>query len=282
MKTLKTIYAFIISLFTFSVNEVTGANMNDILDELNSSFDKMNFDGSFDSRSEQNNFNLRVAKALKGNQLGAIMTSRPPMATGDSSAVAQGLIASSKGDLNITVERKSINIDAKLPYVLFGSNDFSAGYLSTLAGYLPAGVAVAVSTSAGKVIFTYTQGANVDVIEVAFTGNSNYVSFLQSMNQTYFKTRYVLYSISNVTFLDQFFEVVSFGVLTSLGMKNANQLSPNSRKLPSDFQDDRVNLIFPEQSVNPDFSFVQNFSKHVMVINWDVFMSDKVSLNAKL
>ena len=102
------------------------------------------------------------------------------------------------------------------------------------------------------------------------------------MNQNYFKTKYVLYTISDATQKSQYFQMLTFGKLGSLGAKDANQLNVNSRIMTWDFQPDRANLLFPEQQVNADFSFVQgmiavaNFS-----ISFNVFMSDRENLNAK-
>lgn len=282
---MKKLFAIIVSLFAMLIGNTKNAvhfhaDDDSILDELQESFETMNFDGNFDSKKEQGMFNLRVQKVMNQIKTGSI---RVPIASGGSdyganSAVAQGLIASSKGDLNLIVTRKSTNIDGKLPYALFGTNDFDAGYISTLKGFdLPVGTTFAVSQNAGKVVFTYTQGANVDVIEVEFQGLNNYVSFLKGLNTTFFKTRYILYSIGDATQTSQLFNIINFGDISDLAKKAGNQLSPNSRKLPSDNLSDRVNLIFPETEINPDFSFVQQFNRTTMSISWDVFMSARYS-----
>jgi len=280
---MKKLFSFLIMFFSFSWLTAKEKNIcfhaeDDILDELEESFDTMNFDGSFDTKEDQRNFNLRVSQYVQKAMQGKVPIASGGSDYGANSAVAQGLIAGSVGDLNITVTRKSINIDGKLPYALFGTNDYDAGYISTLTGFaLPVGTTVAISQASGKVIFTYTQGVNVDTIEVEFQGLNNYVSFLKGLNTTFFKTRYILYSIGDATETSQLFNIISFGDISDLAMKKGNQLSPNSRKLPSDNLSDRVNLIFPETEINPDFSFVQQFNKKVMSVQWDVFMSNRYS-----
>lgn len=196
------------------------------------------------------------------------------------------LVLSSKGDLNLTVTRVGVNINAPLPFVLFGAADYTAGYVSTFNGLLqalPAGVTVAVSRSAtGDVVFTYTdEDENSDTITVNNLGNINYAAFLAGMNQNYFKTKYMLVSISDETYnLTQFAQPLFYGLLSSLGNKQANQLVFRSRTNSWQFRKDRVEVVMPEQSIVPDFSFamsivpVNNFS-----IGFDIFMSERANLN---
>lgn len=204
---------------------------------------------------------------------------------GDNSAAISAIIANSKGDLNLTVTRGSANINSPLPFVLFGSNDFDAGYISTLASFmsnLPAGTTVAVSVSStGNVVFTYTNGANVDVITVSNLGNINYRSFLSSMDNNYFATKYFLASISDETYnLVQYAQPLFFGLLSALGMTKANQLVFRSRTNSWQYRKDRVEVVLPEQTITPDFSFamsivaVANFS-----MGFDFFMSQRVNMN---
>ena len=193
-----------------------------------------------------------------------------------------GLITGSKGDLNLTVKRNSINIEAPLPFVLFGLNDFQAKYVSTLKGFLPSGVTVTVASDAdGNVVFTYTSGLDVDTITVSFSGANNYTSFLQAMNQNYFKTKYMLVSISDeAQRLAAFSQTLNYGVLSALGAKAANQLMLRSRIMTWDFQKDRVNVLMPEQKVTADFGFVMNMiAVDEFTMGFDVYMSDRVNLN---
>lgn len=201
-------------------------------------------------------------------------------------ATIAALISESKGDLNITVTRTGANIDAPLPFVLFGSNDFTAGYASTLPGLmsgLPTGTAVAVSSAAnGDILFTYTNSDGTDVVKVSNVGNLNMKSFLASMTNNYFSTKYFLCSISNEDYnLQQYAQPLFFGLLSALGMSQANQLIFRSRTNSWQYRKDRVEVVLPEQKIVPDFSFamsiipVDGFS-----IGFDFFMSKRTNLNA--
>lgn len=241
---------------------------SDILDELTDDFEESNFE----NLSNPSGARLSAAVNRDGviKHTGAI--GRP--------GFIPALIAQSKGDLNITVTRTGVTIAQNLPYVVFGLNDYASGYASTLAGFLPSGVTVAVTVnSVGSVVFTYTSGLNSDTITVANIGNNNYISFLQSMNQNRFKTKYMLYTISAAQ-PTQFNQMLNYGLLSSLGAKNSNQLLLNSRILPDQYLTDRVNVLMPEQEVTPDFSFVQNMIQvSGLVVGYNIFMSERLNSN---
>ncbi len=198
------------------------------------------------------------------------------------------IIQDSVGDLNLTITRVSANINQNLPFILFGAADYTAGYISTFNGLLtglPGTISVAVSYSnlTGNVIFTYTDSDSEasDTITVSNLGNINYAAFLASMNQNYFKTRYMLISISDENYnLTQFAQPLFYGELSSLGNKQANQLVFRSRTNSWQFRKDRVEVVMPEQKIVPSFSFamsiipVASFS-----IGFDIFMSDRANLN---
>jgi hypothetical protein len=194
------------------------------------------------------------------------------------------MMTTSKGDLNITVTRATANIASPLPYILFGLNGFNSSYISTLRDYLPSGTTVAATVDAatGDVLLTFTSGANVDIVRLSLTGSLiSYSEFLQSMNTNFFKTRYIRQEYPNTsTLLTAVSQPINFGLLSALGMKNANNLLPRSRRLNDDYQTFIINLFLAEQKVTSDFSFVQNIIAVAdYTIAWDVFMSDRVNLN---
>lgn len=193
------------------------------------------------------------------------------------------IIMESAGDLNITVTRSGVTIDEPLPFVLFGLNDLNAGYFSTLSGFLPAGVTVGVSTSAtGDIILTYTSGENVDTVTISFVGKTNYSSFLNALNQNFFKTKYIQYTISDETKVDQYNEMLNFGELSALGAARANQLLPRTRRRATDFVKDIIEILLPEQSVTPDFSIVQNIiAVDGFTIGFNVYMSTRLNANKR-
>lgn len=203
-----------------------------------------------------------------------------------SKAFINHLMTTSKGDLNLTITRQTSAIAFPLPYILFDLNGFLSSYISTIKSYLPAGVTMVASTDAptGDVLLTYTQGANVDIIRISLTGSQiSYSEFLQSMNSNFFKTQYIRQEYqNNANLLLSVSQTINFGLLSALGMKNANNLLPRSRRLNDDYQTFIINLFLPEQKITSDFSFVQNAIVDVnnpVVIAWDVFMSERTNLN---
>jgi hypothetical protein len=193
----------------------------------------------------------------------------------------------SVGDLNITITRETSKVPFNLPYILFDLNGYSSNYISTIRQYLPGGVTMTASAdpATGDVLLTYTDGVNTDIVRISLTGSQiSYSEFLQSMNQNFFKTHYVRQEYQNDnTLLLQVSQTIRFGLLSSLGMKNANNLLPRSRRLNSDYQTNIINLFLPEQQITADFSFVQNIIRSgvdaPVVLAWDIFMSERTNMN---
>lgn len=196
------------------------------------------------------------------------------------------MMTQSKGDLNITVTRETVLINANLPLVLFGLQGFQSSYNSIIKQYLPNNVTLVASTDPnnGDVLLTYTNsvGPVSDIIRISLTGSQiSYSEFLQSMNQNYFSTRYIRQEYVNDShLLSAVSQTINFGLLSSLGMKNQNSLLPRSRRLNSDYQTFIINLFLPEQKITSDFSFVQQMVPFAgQVIAYDVFMSGRKNLN---
>jgi hypothetical protein len=204
-----------------------------------------------------------------------------------SKAFINHLMTTSKGDLNITVTRETSKINANLPYILFDLNGYTSAYVSTMKQYLPSGTTMtaAPDPANGDILLTYTNGGNVDIVRISLTGSQiSYSEFLQSMNQNFFKTQYIRQEYqNNASLLLQVSQTINFGLLSSLGMNNKNNLLPRSRRLNDDYQTFIINLFLPEQKITSDFSFVQNIIKSAdetpVVIAWDVFMSERINLN---
>lgn len=194
----------------------------------------------------------------------------------------------SVGDLNITITRQTSKIPFALPYILFDLNGYSSNYISTIRQYLPAGVTMVASAdpATGDVLLTYTDGGgNTDIVRISLTGSQiSYSEFLQSMNQNFFKTHYVRQEYQNdAQLLLAVSQTIRFGLLSSLGMKNANNLLPRSRRLNSDYQTNIINLFLPTQQITADFSFVQNIIQGIgetpVIYAWDIFMSERTNMN---
>lgn len=200
-----------------------------------------------------------------------------------SNATITALIVHSFGDLNIVVKRNSTNIALDLPYVLFAANDVESNFISTLRGSIPAGVTLVVTRGAtGAIRMTYTQtaGGAIDTIDISLLSvNTTYSAFLNAMSQNYFKTKYILYTISDVTQQTQFRRLVTFGDNSALGGASSNQLSLDSRIMTWDFKSDRVNMLIPEQKITAQFAFVQLATQNTQEIGWNIFMSERKNLN---
>lgn len=206
-----------------------------------------------------------------------------PMNNKYSSSIDQ-LIAESMGDLDLTITRDGATIDLSLPFVIFGFNDFASNYVSTLKNFVPAGVTLAVTTdpTTGNVIFTYKQGDNVDTITIGFQGTNNYASFLQSMNQNKFSTKYIQYTISDETKLIQYNEMLTYGLISSLGATRDNQLLPRTRRRATDFAKDIIEIVMPEQIITPAYSIVQNIiAVDGFQIGMNIFMATRQDLNQR-
>lgn len=203
-----------------------------------------------------------------------------------SKAFINHLMTTSKGDLNITVTRETSKIAQNLPYILFDLNGYTSAYVSTMKQYLPSGVTMTAGPdpATGDVLLTYTDGGgNTDIVRISLTGSQiSYSEFLQSMNQNFFKTQYIRQEYQNDNnLLLAVSQTINFGLLSSLGMNNKNNLLPRSRRLNDDYQTFIINLFLPEQKITADFSFVQNIirGEQPVVIAWDVFMSERLNLN---
>lgn len=194
------------------------------------------------------------------------------------------MMTQSKGDLNITATRETHAIASPLPLILFGLQGFQSSYASIIKQYLPSGVVMVASTDTnGDVLLTFTAaGPLVDIIRITLTGSQiSYSEFLQSMNQNFFKTRYIRQEyVNDSNLLSAVSQTINFGLLSALGAKAQNSLLPRSRRLNSDYQTFIVNLFLPEQKITSDFSFVQNMIPQTgQTIAYDVFMADRTNLN---
>lgn len=201
-----------------------------------------------------------------------------------SGAFVDNLIAESRGDLNITVIRQSINLAFNLPYILFGLNGFQSSFISTIRPYLPAGVTMSASSDAatGDMLLTYTDGVNTDIVRITLTGSQiSYMEFLENMNSNFFKTKYIRQEYpNNKNLLNAVSQSINFGLLSALGARSANNLLPRARRKTSDFNTFIVDLFMSEQKITSDFSFVQKITQDAdAVIAWDVVMSHRVNLN---
>lgn len=272
------------------------------LQSMNEDFES-NFEGDFDLSPET----MRVVKTLPATEQKKIIKANAVAAariSGNSgmgagvltkgisgaapSSVVDALVASSVGDLNLTVKRVGVNIDFPLPYIIFGANDRTADYASTLPNLMgpllafsPTVTVEVTKTTAGGITFEYTLGENSDTVTVTALGNINYQAFLASQQNNFFKTRYMLVSISDENYnTQQFAQPILYGNLSALGKNDSNQLILRSRTNSWMFRRDRVEVVMQEQSVVPDFSIASSMiAVNNLEVGYDIFMSFRVNNN---
>jgi len=268
-----------------------------LLNGAGGDFSRSNFEESFNLATGTGSKAVQVIGKLPQHEQAVIMNAMRQASSGNNNGITRkigdapstdeihSLISNSVGDLNLTVTRVGINVLAPLPFILFGANDSTANYVSTLNGLLnnlPVGTTLVVTTStAGDIVFTYTLNGNSDTVTISNLGNVNYKSFLTAMNNNYFATKYLLLSISDETYNQaQFGQPLLFGNLSALGLTKANQLVLRSRTNSWMFRKDRIEVVFPEQNITPDFSFAMSIIAVTgFSIGFDFFMSKRLNLN---
>lgn len=213
---------------------------------------------------------------------------RQHLGNGANKNIIAGLKAEAVGQLSITVTRASANLAWPVPYIIFGQNDFASGYIITLAALLgnttivTTATTCAVTTSGGNVLFTFTSaGPIVDVVTVALRGNNNYVSFLSSMAQNFFKFRFVQLSISDENQgVEQFGLPTQFGELSSLGKVASDSVVLSDMIESSAFRKDKAELVVPEQPVTPSYSYASYIVDTAnFIYAHGFFMSWRANLN---
>ena len=211
----------------------------------------------------------------------------------------ESLMLNSEGSVSITVSRSSANIPYPLPYVILAPNDLQGGYTTSLSAIiqetlLPVApdVTYAVSFSAnGDVKITYTNGAASDVIIIRYLGNLNkYNSFLKAMNNDYFRSKLMLYSISDpVNGGAQLQNIITVGTIGSLGLATQNEIPLQACVLPQDNPNNgRIAVIYPETDFTPNTGVVDSIipcpaadiaAEVPFVVMYNIFMSRRINLN---
>lgn len=199
-----------------------------------------------------------------------------------------GLRAESVGLLSVKVTRNSANIACALPYIIFGKNDYDAGYISTMQQLLSNPVVSIAITSFtvtnvnGNVRFTFNAaGPLTDTVDVSLSGNINYVAFLSSMAQNFFKFRFMQATISDENQSGtQFSYLTQFGELSSLGKQATDTVVLADMVDSSAYRKDKAELVVPEQGATPSFSYA-SFITNVSAFSFThgFFMSFRENLN---
>lgn len=264
---------------------------------LDAMLEQMQKDNSFETMNFES-MNLSSSEMATARKIAPVMMKKMIASNGSvrtygqqaSPEIVGQLEMNSKGDVNITITRNSENIlddngnPVVLPVVLFGANDFSAKYVGTLTGLVPAGITYSIANSStGDVVFTYVRTSDnaTDTITVTNLGNISMVNFLASMNNNYFATNYMKLTIPNDSNIaTQFAQPILYGLLSALGAKNFNQLIPRSRVHSWDYNTYILEVLMPSQKIVPDFQFVFYMTGgEGSYIGLDTFMSERGNLN---
>lgn len=241
------------------------------------------------SNYEQNNFEMNADEGVQSNVVQDSTGFRQHMGNGNSGDIIRSLKAKAVGQLSINVSRSSANINCPLPYIIFGQNDFNSGYITTLTNLLGntstitvAGITFAVTSVLGNVLFTYTApGPLVDVVTISLRANNNYVSFLSSMAQNFFKFMFCQLTISDATQSGiQFGQQIQFGELSSLGRASQDSVVLSDMIDSRAFRADKAELIVAEQPVTPSYSYASYIvAVASFVYTHGFFMSYRANLN---
>ncbi len=191
-------------------------------------------------------------KRGRARKMGAVAVKRPaykrPLQQMARSNGGQGIVSVSgsrntpvsAAQFDINVKRVSANIAQDLPFVIFGQQDSKNGFRK-LMDNLPTGVvltSVEMGESDGqpeKLIFTYTEQANVDTVEVT-CNQYPYPSFLEAMSTNFFRMSKLRYQLSDSAQLTQFNNEFSVGIRSMFGKKSADSISINAYKDPRQYQ----------------------------------------------
>jgi hypothetical protein len=178
-------------------------------------------------------------KQLKG----AIRATNGGQTAGEGRSVAQ---------LTINVKRITSSIAENLPFVLFGRTSLKNYYKNQIVNpLLPSGVSftnltVAAFATSEKVIFEYTQGANVDTVEVTLqNSNITYPELLEALYTNMFeigKIRHVISDTSSGKALGQQNLGLYFFKNTMFGKTESNTLNPLDYKKPEQQQNGIIDI----------------------------------------
>lgn len=213
-------------------------------------------------------------------------------------------IIESDGEIVIAFTRQTWNIPFPLPFGFWGTLYINNknGFGSALAPYLPTGVTVTtnINQNTGDLIFTYTDGINIDTIALRIPSILiNYAETVESINTTYMKSNYALLQVNAAigapflqnddifNLLDPPFIMTKVSALSNTGgSKTRDIIIPRSRMTPSTTMPNIVELHLRHQNIKPDtiwitkFAYVVFASEPPPITNFlTVFINDIVDLN---
>lgn len=132
--------------------------------------------------------------------------------------------------------------------------------LGTLKQACP-NITYAITASSGTQIWTWTNGAQIDVVTIYYAGqNTNYLNLVSNQSQVSgtFYSRYTNYCISDATngSLQGVNADIQWVTITSGGAQMANEQFPNALKTSFEYLPDRWNLKYDRMHYDATLALV--------------------------
>lgn len=230
-----------------------------------SSFEAHGFEASLDARKSRAANATMDGFTENQNSMRGSGTQLPTGLNLPNSAPTPGNV-NAAAQFTIQVKRVSANIAGALPVMLFSPIDLINGYRKVLQGYIKPGAAL-TSVRYGEneslpntVEFTYTEGVDVDTIEVTCP-TAPYPMFLQSLITDMFRINKIRISLSDPAQISQFANEMMFQTGSMFGLASQNPVVPDNFRSPQQYQagivdvdvdasiDKQTGLIIPVNSV---------------------------------
>lgn len=175
---------------------------------------------------------------------------------------------------DITMTRKTHNIAADLPAIVFGVLDRESDFSEILPQLLPVGCSyeVARTTDRKGLKFTYTLGANTDIIEVS-CAQVPYLNLLRATQGSVLRMEQNKMNISDVSVQSQFRNKVQVTRNTMFGKDTNDSFTPNQFKSDMQNQND-IRTITANFNVDLETSFAVLLSQQS---DFDVTITSYIS-----
>jgi hypothetical protein len=196
--------------------------------------------------------------------------------------ISAGKIGSYSALYDIVISRPTANITSALPIVLFAPKYFTSNYTNFFSSNpLPAGVTLAITTSAnGNVLFTFTSGANIDVITISCNQNP-YISFLENLKTSAITLTKNFVRVSSTNSLSQFGQPVNVLTRSLYGKASQDNFTPSSFLSP-DQQQTTVLAVPMKFEIDGVTGWVTSIDPTVNTIyTFNSFVSESTSIDRK-
>jgi hypothetical protein len=196
--------------------------------------------------------------------------------------ISAGKLGNYSALYDIVISRPTANITSALPIVLFAPKYFSSNYTNFFSSNpLPSGTTLAITTSAtGNVLFTFTNGANIDVITISCNQNP-YIAFLENLKTSAITLTKNYVRVSSTNSLSQFGQPVNVLTRSLYGKASQDNFTPSSFLSPDQQQTTvlAVPMKFELDGVSGWVTSIDPTANTVYTFN--SFVSESTSINRK-